>query len=188
MQDFNLVMNYIFSAVFAIALISCTLEQTPVDYLEYQPELDSITRMYSDSSQVNSVDLSKLFDKKSWDSIEIILPYLPDQTLNGIDFPHRSIKDSMKAVTSVEWKTGLLFYKGKRMTGYSVVAGNPTFVNISGEGRPPIPVIKNSNCIFKLLSIIERNGATYSFVPVDYKFDADGVGAGYQSLPLDSLF
>jgi len=158
--------------LFSIILLSCANEKKRgIAFIDYSKTLDSISTLYSKPERgVYPIDLCQLFNKSEWDSIAFVFPYLPIQDLNSINFCNMNdVKDTMEYVVGVEWNFGLLFLKGNCVDSYSVVGGNPSFVEILGRDRPSIPILRRSDCKIHLLNVPSESGPqSIFFMPSDY--------------------
>jgi hypothetical protein len=156
-------------------------------YLNYDSAIDSLKRIYSSSdSNTSTINLCALFNKSSWDSIFVILPYLPEEYLDELDMCGNSTaKDSMRYVAGVEWRQGLLFFKGDCVAYYSVVPGNPGFQNI-GSVAKAFPVIKRAECEVILVRVTANRDQSFFFFPRGDHLDIYDI-PDVSKVPLDSL-
>lgn len=152
-----------------LTLLGCSAEKrSETSYLNYRVALDSITKTYaSDDTTSNLIDLCALFKKTQWDSVAVILPYLPKKYLDEINFYGNTLaKDSMQYVIGVDWAQGLLFFNDNRLSNYSVIHGTPSFKDIEGLRRSAVPILKRSECQVMLVNVPSGDGdQSFFFLP-----------------------
>jgi hypothetical protein len=161
---------------FWMLFLSCSDKKYDPTFINYNKALDSLSLLYSlPQREEHKIDLCALFNKSSWDSIAFIFPYLPERDLDDIYFCNvNEIKDTMRYVVGVEWNFGLLFLKNNCVESYSVVGGNPSFVEIVGKDRPSIPILKRSDCKVKLINVPGEGGRqSFFFIPLNYPMEEE---------------
>lgn len=164
----------------SLLMVFCVQKNSDqVQFINYNDDLDSVTNLYS-GSEVNSfaIDLCGLFDKTQWDSMAVVLPYLPDEYLDRVDFRgNEAAKDTMEHVISVDWRQGLLFFRNGHLAYYSVISASLRFDKTLGDSTSSIPVVKRSKCRVLLTNVPGLNGEhSLFFFPIDfierYKIDS----------------
>jgi len=163
-------------------------------YVVYDTELDSLITLYHDVDTAGKVvDLCRLFNKSSWDSIIVVRSYLPRSVFNEIDFcGQEAAEDSMRHVSHVDWLRGLVFVKNGCVTSYSVIRSLIEFDKVAGLRDILIPVLPRSSCKVRILGSPPYEGIrTLYFFPLilskddmEYKRKSDEYSRTH---PTDSL-
>lgn len=175
-----------------IGLVACVACRENRDRLSinYIDQLDSLMVNTRNEShmRLTNVNLCKLFVKSPWDSIAVILPYLPDRELISANLCGFSdVSEAMKSVKSDDSKTGLLFFTEGCISSFAIVNANPSFSQLVERGRP-INFLKRSSCIIKLISTSNdsSSGASYYFLPANFDSTDSTINIEHNK-PLKSL-
>lgn len=171
------------------ACVACREKRADLS-INYIDELQSLmaTARAESHGQPTTVNLCKLFNKNAWDSMAIILPYLPDRELIAADLCGFSdVSDAMNKVRLDDGKTGLLFFKDGCISNYAVVSANPSFSQLLEKGRS-IHFLTQSSCSIKLLSTSNDSSSEASlfFLPANFELRDSTVNDEHNK-PLESL-
>lgn len=181
-------------AIFALLIVcgACYEKKGGVLFRSYSEDLDSLKAKNQGLTlrEITVVNLCELFNKDKWDSIAIILPYLPDKELNHANLCGMpDVLDSMRRMNSDDGKTGLLFLKNGCIISYAIVSANPNFSQLFKKGDVAIHFQRRSSCKIKLLTSRADSSEEVSlfFLPEDFEL-SDSASFREPNKSLESLF